>query len=83
MLANDQMKPNRYGKWAQARSLYKKIQDTFAASGIVTVATYTQAKHYDKRHAEMFRCGKTGVYVQRGKQWDDISMSGFRFTIYN
>jgi hypothetical protein len=81
MLSNEQMKENRYGRWAKARKLYGKIQATFAAGGIVTVATATRATHYNAKHSEMFRVTRTGVYIQRGKSWDCIDLCGFRFSI--
>ena len=82
MLTNAQMKQDRYGQWCRSRKLYKQIQDTFAADGTVTIATYAKATHYDKRHANMFKSLKDGVYVQRGKGWDFISLCGFRFTVW-
>lgn len=81
MLTNDQMKQNRYGRWAQARKLYNRIHSTLAAGGIVTIGTMTRYTHYDKRHIDMFKCNRFGVYVQRGKSWDCIDYCGFRFTL--
>lgn len=81
MLRNDQMRENKYGRWALAKKLYYRIQDTFQARGIVTVATCTQAQHYDARHRFLFTYDMTGVYVQRGKHKECISLCGFRFTL--
>jgi hypothetical protein len=79
MISNEEMKAVRYGRWAAARELYAKIQDTLNAGGIVMMSTYTKHTQYEKKHIDMFRCTKDGVYVQRGKSWDCISGCGFRF----
>lgn len=79
MLSNDQMKADRYGRWARSRALVRKIESTLASGGMVMIATYTQAKQYDKRHAGMFKATKSGAFVQRGKSWDCIDYCGIRF----
>jgi hypothetical protein len=80
MITNEQMRANRYGKWAQSRKLVKDIQDTLNAGGIVVMATYTKATQFDSRHVDMFKATKTGAYVQkRNGKWDCIDYCGFRF----
>lgn len=64
---------------ARARTLYGKITETLQAGGMVQVCTYTHAKEYTAKHADMFRLGNGSVYVQRGKHWDCIDYCGFRF----
>lgn len=84
-MTNEQMKPNRFGRWAANRKLYRRIMDTLNSGGIVTIATYTRAAHYDRRHANMFKVTRTGVFVQRGKSWDCFAdgtvMCGIRFSL--
>jgi hypothetical protein len=79
MLANEQMRSNRYGQWAQARQLYRRIQDTLTAGGIVTVATATHAIHYYPKHANLFKATQSSVYVQHGKRWDCIDYCSIVF----
>jgi hypothetical protein len=74
MITNEQMKPNRYGRWAQSRRLMAKIEDTFAKDGVVTVATAYHAWHYDKRHADMFR----GLKDEKGTARQGV---GLYFTV--
>lgn len=63
----------------KARLLYDKIISTLENDGVVTIATYTHARHYEKKHLDLFRCTSTGVYIKRGKSWDCIDYCGFRF----
>lgn len=79
-MTNDQMRPNRFGRWAKARHLYGRIIETLRAGGTVTVATATQYTHYRPKHIDLFKVTPTGVYVQHGKRWDCIDYCGFRFT---
>lgn len=79
MLTNEQMKANRYGRWAAARKLVNRIQSTLNAGGYVVIGTYTKAVQYDSRHADYFKATRNGAYVQRGKTWDCIDYCGFRF----
>lgn len=80
MITNQQMRANRYGKWAQARKLVSEIQSTLNDGGIVVIATYTKATQYDSRHVNMFQARETGAYVQkRNGKWDCIDYCGFRF----
>lgn len=73
MIANSQMKANRFGRWANARKLYAGIQSALSAGKMVQVATYTKAVRYTAKHADLFICKKDGVYVKRGKAMDCIS----------
>jgi hypothetical protein len=68
MLANKQMKQGRYEVWANCRKLYADIMATLNAGRRVQVTTYMKSWVYDSRHASMFTCGKTGVYVAQGKK---------------
>jgi hypothetical protein len=70
MLSNEQMKPNRFGKWAAARKRAAKIAAAFDAGAEVWTCTMTKRTKYTAKHASMFKAGKDAVYVQRGKSWD-------------
>ena len=78
-MTNEQMKPNRYGKWHQAKQLVTRIQTTLNAGGYVVMATYTKATQYDRRHVNMFKATRTGAYVQSGQKWICIDGCSFRF----
>lgn len=71
-MTNDQMKPNRYARWAKARKVISFILSNLEAGKTVQIATYTKAVRYNAKHKEMFKATKTGAYVQRGKSWDCI-----------
>ncbi len=73
------MKPGRFLRWHQARVLHAQIQAHLARGGSVMVATCTRATTYGPGHAGWFRCGRNGVYVRRGQQWDCINYCAIRF----
>jgi hypothetical protein len=79
MITNDQMKANRYGRWADARKLVNEIQSVLSEGGYVVMATYLKAWQYDQRHVGMFKATKSGAYVLRGKKWECIDYCGIRF----
>jgi hypothetical protein len=73
MLANHEMKANRFGKMAAARRLYASIIEHIAQGGRVCVGSYTRPKVY--KNASQFKCGRDSVYVARGKHWDSLIFS--------
>lgn len=75
---NDQMKANRYLRWAKARKRVSCIQRHLAAGGRVIIGTHTKATVYSASHADMFKATKDGAFVKRGKGWDCIDFSGVR-----
>lgn len=79
MMPNSKMTTNRFGKWAQARSLYRRITAHLSSGGRVVLATYTRATVFDAKHVEMFRVTRSGCYVLRGKSWDCIDYTPVRF----
>lgn len=80
MISNDQMRANRYGRWAKARKLVSEIQNTLSNGGYVVVATCTKATQYDSRHVTMFKATQHGAYVQnRSGKWNCIDYCNFRF----
>jgi hypothetical protein len=57
-----------------------EIQAQLATPGnVVQVTTYLKSTVYEHKHAGMFKATNTGLYVQRGKRWDDISRTSIRF----
>ena len=76
---NDQMKANRYLRWHQARQKLARIQHHLADGGKMVVGTHTRATVYDRRHGEMFRATRAGLFVRRGSGWDCIDYCGIRF----
>lgn len=78
-LTNDQMKPNRFARWAKARARVAKIKSHLSAGGRVVVGTMTKATVYSAKHVDMFKATKSGAYVQRGKGWDCIDFCAVGF----
>lgn len=78
-MTNAEMIPNRYKRWADARTLVAKIRATLLADGVVIVGTCTKVTQYTRKHAQMFKATRNGAYVQRGKLWDCIDGCAFRF----
>lgn len=75
-MSNQQMKPGRYADWADCRKCVRWIQSELRAGRTIVVATYTKARQFDSRHVAMFKATRSGVFVQRGKQWDCIREAG-------
>ncbi len=73
ILTNDQMKSNRFARWAKARKIYADIQSALADGKMVQVSTCTKAVRYTAKHSDLFVCKKDGVYVKRGKGVDCIN----------
>ena len=69
---NSQMKAGRFLRWHKARQRLAWIQARLAEGYTVQTATYLRVVRYKAKHANMFKATKTGVFVQRGKNWDCI-----------
>ncbi len=78
VLSNDQMKANRYGRWAVARKLIRHIVTNLEAGNDVYLCTYTKATRYQRKHAAMFKANRNGAWVQRGKSWVCINFTPVR-----
>lgn len=78
MMSNEQMRAGRFEKWAKCRAIFSAIKKHLAAGGRVQVSTHTRSTVYTAKHEGMFSCGKTGVYVQAGKQKVDIFYTSIR-----
>ena len=76
-MSNDQMKPNRFLRWHMARRMYAAITQAIAEGYRVQVTTYTTSRIY--ANLDQFRCTKSSVYSQRGRQWDCIDGASVRF----
>ena len=79
MMSNEQMRANRYGKWADARRMFRQIQETLQSGGVVQVTTYTRSTLYQAKHSGMFSARKDGVYVQSGKSVVCLNSCAIRF----
>jgi hypothetical protein len=75
-MSNENMKANRFLRMYENKKLYNGIIAEIAKGLSIQITTYTQSKIYSK--AEQFKLGKTGVYAQRGKNWDCINGSSIR-----
>lgn len=71
-MTNEQMKANRFYRWARARKKIAAIRKHLEQGHTVYVCTCTRATKYTAKHIDMFKAAKTGAYVQRGKGWDCI-----------
>lgn len=80
MLTNDQMKPNRFARWAKARKRVSFIVSNLQAGKTVQITTYTKATRYTAKHINMFKATKSGAFVQSGKNWlciDGVDVRAF------
>ena len=75
-MTNAEMTPNRFLKMMENKRLYNSILTELAKGLAIQVTTYTHSKIYSK--AAQFKLGKTGVYAQRGKNWDCINGTSIR-----
>jgi len=65
---NDQMKPNRFAKWAKARKTIAWINARLEEGRTVCITNHMRSTQYTKKHLGMFVAGKTGSYVKHGKK---------------
>lgn len=83
-MKNTDMKESRFLRWHRARQLHRRIMEHIAAGGRVVIGTYTAAKLY--RDPSHFVCNRGGLYVRRGKAFDQLTgfdgrlLVGIRFT---
>jgi hypothetical protein len=75
------MIPNRFARMAKVRWLERKIAETFAAGGIVQVATALRYTNYTAKYAANFKFGRFSAYVARGKHWDCIDFCKITFGV--
>lgn len=68
-MSNDQMKANRFGRWHIARKQATEIIKHLNNGGTVMITNYLKAYQLDKRHTSMIKGTKSGLYMQRGKNW--------------
>jgi len=80
-MTNEQMTANRFRNWAIARKKLAKIVEALNAGKKITVSTHTRATRFDKRHVDMFKATRTGLYIQSGKRWECADYC--KFTVSN
>ncbi len=78
-MTNDQMTSGRFLRWQEARRTAARITAHLRSGGRVVLATHSRATVYSRRHIDMFRPTRTGLYVRRGKHWDCIDYCAIRF----
>lgn len=67
-MSNEQMKPNRFARWANARKTIAWIKARLEEGRIVCITNHLRSTQYSKKHVDMFVAGKTGAYVKHGKK---------------
>jgi hypothetical protein len=80
MIKNSQMKANRYLTWHKARRTVAAIVSHLEMGHAVIISTYTRHTKYTKKHIDMFKAAKNGVFVQSGKNWNCID--GTKITVW-
>lgn len=66
MLTNEQMTPNRFAKWAEARRKIAWVKARLAEGKTVYVRTMTKTTACKAKHAELFFAKKSGAYLKWG-----------------
>ena len=79
-MRNEDMRPNRFLRWHQARQKAAAIKRHLEAGHTVVVSTYLKATKYDKRHVDLIKAVKTGVYARHGKYW--VCIDGAAIRVY-
>jgi len=76
MIANSEMKPNRYLHLFRARRCANDIIGHLQGDGMIQITTYGHCTRYNATHAAMFRLNGSSVQVQCGRRWNTIFSSG-------
>lgn len=66
-MSNDQMKPNRFAKWAASRKIISWIKARLAEGRTVCITNHIKSLQYSKKHVDLFVAGKNGAFVKHGK----------------
>lgn len=69
MLTNAQMTEGRYLRFYRARRKIAWIKAHLEAGGTVYICTYTRITKLTKKHIDMVKATKSGVYCQHGRKW--------------
>lgn len=75
-MTNSEMKPNRFLNLCKYKKLYSGICEAIKNGFSIQVTTYTQSRIY--KSIDQFKIDKLGVYAQRGKHWDNITLCSIR-----
>ena len=79
-LSNQQMKSNRFGAWAKARKKLNWMNEQWDKGMTVCLDTSLKVYRTSRKHKDMFKATKTGLYMQVGKKWlcvDGCQLSAF------
>ena len=78
-IPNSRMVKGRFLRLHIARQKLAFIRANLAAGRVVYLSTYTRHTKFSPRHLpdldKFFRTTKTGLYVARGKNWDNCDGS--------
>lgn len=81
-MTNDQMQPNRFARWADARKRLDWIRTRLEEGQTVYVCSYTRATRVAPMHlatlADLFRATKAGLSMRVGRSYVSIDGSGLR-----
>jgi len=66
-MSNDQMKANRFARWATARKTIAWINARLAEGCTVCVTNHIKSLQYNKKHIGLFVATKNGAFVKHGK----------------
>ena len=76
-MTNAEMTPYRFQIRYKHKKIYNWIMARFDEGKTVYVSTYVRCTKYKPKHRDMFQLADTGVFVQRGKSWECISLCSF------
>lgn len=58
----------------------QQIRNHLLAGGEIMVVTAYKGTMYSKKHIDMFKATQSGLYVQRGKNWDCLNFTTIKFS---
>jgi hypothetical protein len=74
-MTNDQMKPRRFLNLYNAKTKLNWIVNNINNGLTVYVCTQIRKTGYNKKHIDMFKATKSGLYVQSGKKYLNIDFN--------
>lgn len=79
---NDKMIERRFLRWHIARQRLAQIRAILSAGHTAYLCTYTLAIKVVPKHLHaidsMFKATKTGLYMRRGKSWENVDYTATR-----
>ena len=68
-MTNSSMIANRYANWAKYRKLVKTVSANVEAGRKVCIQAGWSIMPFTKKNLECIKATKSGVFVQKGKNW--------------